>query len=177
EGDFGVFLDGFDESLFAEGGAFGAGDAADDGDFSTAVTQELEHFLAGHLSAFFVIGGDVGGVILRIDARVEDDDGDLLVGGGDGADQGVLVVGGDAQGVNALADHVGDNADLGLAVGFGVGAIPADVRVGFLAALKRAGLDRVPVGVVGALGDDGDGQLVSRPAGRICRSGGGLVGL
>ncbi len=141
--------------------------------------EEFGEVVAAHFAAFFVIGGDEGGIIFGVDIGIDDDDGDFLGGGfvDDAGERGEIIGGQDNAGDIGGLEEVIDDFDLRGAVALFERSFPDDVEVfailgGFIIGALCAGVDGFPVNVGGALGDDGDllgtGSFGGRGASILC---------
>src|SRR5579862_1073443 len=120
--------------------------------------------LGAHCAAAFVVGGDVGRVIveIRIDARVDDDErnlGGLRIVHGGGEE--FCVDGGQPHCIDFLRDELANQRQLRFGLVAGIAGFENDLDVAFLRSGFSAFADRAPEFVRGAFGDDGDDFLAA----------------
>src|SRR5205085_4853735 len=156
-----LLLDRLLKPLLALVGRDRAGLDAEDGD--TALPAEFRgEAVGGDRAALPVVCGDVGDVVLRADAGVEDRDGDALaLRAFDDGDERVAVRGREHDAGDAPVDGVLDDVDLAGVVGLLRRAVPRDLDVRLLARRVRARVDALPEEVRDALRDDGDDALAA----------------
>ena len=117
-------------------------------------------------AALDIVGGDIAGVVGRIEPGVEDGDRDALGDGSiDRADQRLALRRSERDAIDVLGDHRIDNLDLPAVVGLLRGAVPEDLDVELAACLQGSFVRRHPELVRGALGDDGDSLVLRTAAG------------
>src|SRR5581483_7553109 len=160
-----------EESFFAFFGARRSDGVTEQNDIAGAV-EKFGHVLGGELAPFKVVGGDIADLFVRLEPGVNNNDWNAGVhGAGDGIDKGLFVERGKHDPANVAAGEVFDYLDLLVAVVLAERAFPDHFHgrpLGgkFLFSFGRAGVDRFPIFVGGAFGNDRDGVAVWR--GRAC---------
>ena len=151
--DAGLSLQGGQESFLAPRGAVVPFGVAEEHDAALAV-QQLGHVLAGQPAAGVVVGGDEADVVVALQARVENHDGDAaLHRGRDRADERRLVERRERDAGDAARDGVLHLGHLRLAVVLAQRTAPHDLDVQLLRGFLRARVDHLPELVRGALGN------------------------
>ena len=135
--------------------------------------EERRQLLAAQPSADLVVGRDEADVVVALQPRIDDHDGDLLPHRRAHRRHHRRIVErceDDAR--DAAADGVLDLGDLGIPIVLAQGPAPGDVDVELGARFARAGMDALPEGVRRALRNHRDRQPARRPWRAATRAGG-----
>ncbi len=153
-----------EKSPLALHGARGAFHVSKEHDTSPSLRAFRDHPLAREPPALVVVRRDEAHVVLAVEARVDDDDGDARAHRiRHRKPQRLVVRGSEDDARNTAAHEVLDLRDLGVAVVLPRGPFPDHLDAELLSGLDRAGVDRLPERMRGALGDHRDDDFLLQP--------------